>query len=207
MEECRVCYEEMTNTYPMGGCSHSVCVNCANLMVEREFVQYFETLETNDETESIYHTMKCYPKLYEIKYIYVNSITLRSITLKCPYCRQDDRQTYDFKKICDIVPSWNVLEDKLEQNPNSFTMCKEGSTFAFKVSKDRSFMRVMWTSVVTRKNVIFCHLPTAEKILISKTKALISEMMEKKVVHERIVPKSVSRNYKQPKRYTKMIRL
>lgn len=201
--ECMVCYEEMTNTYPMGGCSHSVCVNCANRMVEREFVQY---LETNDETESIYHTMKCYPKLYEIKFIYVNSITLRSITLKCPYCRQDDRQTYDFKKINDIVPLWNVLEDKLYENPSSFTMCKEGSTFAFKVSKDQSFMHVMWTSAVTRKNVIFMHLPTAEKSLISKTKALISEMMEKKVVHERIVPKSVSRNYKQPKRYTKMIR-
>lgn len=205
-----VCYEGMTNTYPMGGCSHSVCVNCANLMVEREFVQYLETLETNDETESIYHKMKCYPKLYEIKYIYVNGLTLRSITLKCPYCRQDDRQTYDFKKIRDIVPSgtkiWNVLEDKLEQNPTSFTMCKEGSTFAFKVSKDRSFMRVMWTSVVTRKNVIFCHLPTAEEILISKTKALISGMMEKKVVHGRIVPKYASRNYKQPKRYTKMMR-
>ena len=49
---------------------------------------------------------------------------------------------------------------------------------------------------------------TAEEILILKTKALIAEMMEKKVVYKRKETKKVKnvRPYKQPKRYTKMIR-
>lgn len=47
---------------------------------------------------------------------------------------------------------------------------------------------------------------TAEEILILKTKALISEMMEKKIVYKRQETKVKNVPYKQPKRYTKMIR-
>ena len=49
---------------------------------------------------------------------------------------------------------------------------------------------------------------TDEEILILKTKALIAEMMEQKVVYKRKETKKVKnvRPYKQPKRYTKMIR-
>jgi hypothetical protein len=55
---------------------------------------------------------------------------------------------------------------------------------------------------------LFLKSLTAEEILILKTKALISEMMEKKVVYKRQETKKVKnvQPYKQQKRYTKMIR-
>lgn len=52
----------------------------------------------------------------------------------------------------------------------------------------------------------YARFPTAEEILILKTRALIAEMMEKKVVYKRKDEKKIKGPYKQPKRYTKMIR-
>ena len=53
---------------------------------------------------------------------------------------------------------------------------------------------------------VYYRSPTAEEILILKTKAMIAQMMEKKVVYKRREEKKSKSPYKKTKRYTKMIR-
>jgi hypothetical protein len=58
------------------------------------------------------------------------------------------------------------------------------------------------------QSIYLFYTKTAEQILILKTRALIAEMMEKKVYKRKVYKRKEVKNqpYKQSKRYTKMIR-
>jgi len=202
MTECMVCYDEMTssNTYPMA-CSHPVCVKCAKTMCTNAYTDRgpIETFHT------VHESMKnsCLTR----RFTEVNVLTLHSIHLKCPYCRQYDKlPLYNFNHIRNCVPSqvWNDLERNYYENrPKGMTFAnKEGMTFAFEV-EDHS-MHIAWPSHVMTQMFYFSHTPTAEEILCLKTRAILRGMMEKKI-YKRNEAKVSLPPYKKSKRY-KMIR-
>jgi hypothetical protein len=115
--------------------------------------------------------------------------------LQCPYCRQREPTIYDFDDLRYCVPryttEWNILERELYiHRASSFTMSKEGQTFAFKLSKDESCVRVMWTEVNTYP------------FTVAKPKQTHKYSDFKKMPKKQ----KDTRTYTRPKRYTKMIR-
>lgn len=116
-------------------------------------------------------------------------------TLQCPYCRQHEPLRYDFDAIRFCLPvytsEWNVLEKKLYQEKlTSFTMNRYGFTFAFKLSKDRSVLRIMWSEV---NKYAFATLPNKSHSNYSDHKLDSKWMKDVRV-------------YNRPKQYTKMVR-
>jgi len=129
-----------------------------------------------------------------IKVTRVNYFMLQGYNnpLQCPYCRRYDPTIYDFKQIRYYVPKhtleWNILERKLYSGFTSFTMSKEGQTFAFKRSKDETCLRIVWTEV----NTYAFTMPKPHTKLYSD--------------HKVIQKYKDSRTYNRSKRYVKMIR-
>ena len=162
--------------------------------------------EPIDEGESNIHSIDC-PSFeglnYTLKYskngitvTRVNHIILQGFQnpMQCPYCRQHEPMIYDFDELRFCVTSrtleWNILERKLYNDRlSSFTMSKEGATFAFKLSKDASYLRVMWTEVNTYP-FFFPKPQTHNHSDFNKTPKKQKD----------------ARAYIRPKRYTKMIR-
>jgi hypothetical protein len=142
--ECIVCYEKMT-TWNMNtmSCSHSICLECS------------------DKIQSTCMRITMPPVSFSGGYIvkyHVNGYKMKRVshfilqgyknTMKCPYCRQCGPTLYDFDEIRFSSPlfttEWNILERKLYQSKlQSFTMSRDGNTFAFKLSKNS--LHVMWS--------------------------------------------------------------
>ena len=207
-----VCFEEMTswNTHIMA-CSHTICIECAariQTMSDETTNLSDETTDLSDdyEVEDMVPEFQCaqdqeMPLDYTIKYskegikvTRVNYFLLRGHNnpLQCPYCRRYEPAIYDFSYIRYYVPKhtleWNILERKLYSGFTSFTMSKEGQTFAFKLSKDETCLRIMWTEV----NTYAFTMPKPYTKLYSDHK---------------VIPKyKDSRTYNRSKRYVKMIR-
>lgn len=174
MDECMVCLETMTswNKHSMAGCSHSICIECAARIqtiddtsmssdeyeVEIDAVQESDLVprDLNPEFQSevpLDYTVKYSQE--GIKVTRVNYFILQgdNNSLQCPYCRQYEPPFYNFDYIRYYVRKrtleWNILERKFYSGFSSFTMSKEGQTFAFKLSKDGTYLRIMWTEVNT----------------------------------------------------------
>jgi hypothetical protein len=97
---------------------------------------------------------------------------------------------------------WNDLERNYYGNrPSLFSTNKEGRTFAFDV-KDHS-MHIAWSSHVMIEKFYVSHEPTAEEILVLKTRAILRGMMEKKV-YKRNETKVSLPPYKKSKRYKRI---
>jgi hypothetical protein len=164
-------------------------------MVPRQLEPDFQ----QDQAQEI----KPYPVDYTVKYskegctfTRVNYFILegRQNPMQCPYCRQRGPNIYDFGEIRYCVPSltteWNILERKFyNDRVSSHTMSKEGKTFAFKLSKDESCLRLMWTEVNTYPFTLPKHPP--------HTYSDFKKMPKKQ---------KDSRTYSRTKRYSKMIR-
>lgn len=169
---------------------------------ESEMERERQELEMERE-ELIQSTIKMIPINYTMKYS-KNGYTITRINcfelegfenpMQCPYCRQHEPMIYDFDEIRFCVPTqtleWNILERKLyNDNLSSFTMSKEGATFAFKLSKDKSCLRIMWTEV----NTFPFTLPKPQTHTHSDFNKIPKKQKD-------------ARAYSRPKRYTKMIR-
>jgi len=155
-----------------------------------------------DEDKEIKLEIKPYPINYTVKYskegctiTRVNDFVLQGFQnpMQCPYCRQREPMIYDFEELRFCVPfhtlEWNILERKFYNDRlSSFTMSKGGTTFAFKLSKDGSSLRIMWTEVNTYP------------FTLPKQSHTYSDF--KKLPKKQKDPRAYSR----PKRYTKMIR-
>jgi hypothetical protein len=216
--ECMVCFEKMTpwNTHIMA-CSHSICSACAAMIQKTNTLSDEDTLsdETSDLSDETIDSSDDYvedmvpfqcedqemPLDYTIKYskegikvTRVNYFLLQGHNnpLQCPYCRRYEPTIYDFSYIRYYVPKhtleWNILERKLYSGFTSFTMSKEGQTFAFKRSKDETCLRIMWTEV----NTYAFTMPKPHTKLYSD--------------HKVIQKYKDSRTYNRSKRYVKMIR-
>jgi hypothetical protein len=171
-----------------------------------------ETFDLSDETSDLSHDyevedmvpFQCedqeMPLDYTIKYSKKGTtVTLfnrfllqgHNNPLQCPYCRRYEPTIYDFSYIRYYVPKhtleWNILERKLYSGFTSFTMSKEGQTFAFKRSKDETCLRIMWTEV----NTYAFTMPKPTKLYSD---------------HKVIQKYKDSRFYNRSKRYVKMIR-
>jgi hypothetical protein len=210
--ECMVCFEEMTswNTHIMA-CSHSICIECAariqktNTLSEDTLSEDTLSEDTLSEYDVILDSeFQCVqdevPLDYTVKYskkgttvTLVNRFLLQGHNnpLQCPYCRRYEPTIYDFSYIRYYVPKhtleWNILERKLYSGFTSFTMSKEGQTFAFKLSKDETCLRIMWTEV----NTYAFTMPKPTKLYSD---------------HKVIQKYKDSRFYNRSKRYVKMIR-
>lgn len=150
--------------------------------------------EFDKEYTKLDYTMKY--SLDGCTYTRVNEIVLDGFQnpMRCPYCRQHEPMIYDFDTLRYCIPKhateWNILERKFyTDHVTSFTMSKDGATFAFKLSKDKSSLRVMWSEV----NTYPFTLPNEQTHSYSDVKA--KKQKEKD-----------ARAYSRPKRYAKMIR-
>jgi len=169
-------------------------------------INKIQTQETGEDTTTRYITLTKWSR-DTVKYIYVISATLQGIThaLQCPYCRKfEDPPIYNFSKMHEFFPSrtteWNVLERKLKTR-SCFTMRKEGSTFAFKISNYAPVLHIMWTEVESEPVIYLYPIPPYEPTLLDLTGL---KRTVKKYLYKRI-EKKMKNPYKQPKRY-KMIR-
>jgi len=206
--ECMVCFEEMTswNTHIMA-CSHSICIECA----ARIQTMSDETSDLSDETSDLSdyevedmvpfqcdqetpldYTIKCSKEGTKVTLFNYFLLQGHNNPLQCPYCRRYEPTIYDFNQIRYYVPKrtleWNVLERKLNSGFTSFTMSKDGQTFAFKLSKDETCLRIMWTEV----NTYAFTMPKPHTKLYSDHK--VNQTYKD------------SRTYNRSKRYVKMIR-
>jgi hypothetical protein len=200
-----VCFELMTtwNTHNMTGCTHSVCIACADRM-QPSYADYDsdESAESAESDEIDEPALKVCPKYVTVKYslegckiTYLCHFVLNGIenTLQCPYCRQNEPMWYDFDDLRYFVPyfttEWNILDHKINQDKITFfTMTRDGNTFAFKLSKDGSFLRIIYTNVTQYYFPLPRNNPTYS-------------------IHKTIVKqKKDVRAYKRPKQYIKMIR-
>jgi hypothetical protein len=155
------------------------------------------------EFDEVYNKEMKIPMDYTVKYSLegstftrFNSFLLEGFQnpLQCPYCRQREPTIYDFDELRYCIPThtteWNILERKLYiDRLSSFTMSKDGATFAFKLSKDESCVRVMWTEV----NTYPFTLSNEQTHNYSDFKKMPKKQKD-------------VRTYTRPKRYTKMIR-
>ena len=135
-------------------CSHAICVECACKMQSNSMNLAVYPLVSTISRVPDYEGYKIKYHLDGYKMIRVNHFMLQGYknTMKCPYCRKDQPILYDFDEIRFLVPSftseWNMFEHKL-QKQTSFTISKDGSTFAFKLSRDKSYLHVMWSEINT----------------------------------------------------------
>ena len=210
-----VCFEKMTawNKHSMA-CSHSICIECAEriqTMSDENDTLSDEMSDTSSEYEDVTMVRDLAPEFqcepqempldYTIKYSQdgikvtrVNYFILQGYknALQCPYCRRYEPTIYDFNQIRYYVykytSEWNILERKLYSGCSSFTMSKEGQTFAFKLSKDETYLRIMWTEV----NAYAFTMPKPHAKLYSD--------------HKVIQKYRDSRTYKRSNRYVKMVR-
>jgi hypothetical protein len=218
MNECMVCFGEMTwwNMHVMA-CSHSICIECTAKIQTMSDTTSDETESEDVEIYDGVHTMvprelepefeweeipQAIPQDYTVKYSQegikvitrVNYFVLQGYnnSLQCPYCRRYEPTIYDFNQIRYYVPKrtleWNILERKLYSGLSSFTMSKEGETFAFKLSKDETCLRIMWTEV----NTYAFTMPQPHTKVYSD--------------HKVIQKYKDSRTYNRSNRYVKMIR-
>jgi hypothetical protein len=162
-----------------------------------------EPIRTVEPEQFPEYTLEQMPIDYTVKYSLdgykitrVNYFDLEGSenTLQCPYCRQHEPMRYDFDEIRFCVAAhtseWNILEKKLYQEKLTFfTMKRDGFTFAFKLSKDRSVLRIMWTEV--------------NKYSFTTPNDSLHNYSDHKLTSKRV--KDV-RAYNRPKRYTKMVR-
>ena len=236
-----ICFDTMTawNTHKMAGCSHSICIECADKMqssIDSDSIlddSDYDEISSNwsDDVEDIDDRLLAHaqepiqlvpiqldPRMVEqipeyiqeqlridytvkysldgYKFTRVNYFDLEGSdnTLQCPYCRQHEPMRYNFDEVRFCVPlhtsEWNILEKKLYEDKLSFfTMKRNGVTFAFKLSKDRAFLRIMWSEI---NNYAFTTIK-------SNTHHYSDHKMTSKRVKD-------ARTYNRPKRYTKMVR-
>ena len=163
-------------------------------MIPRQLEQDFQEIPVQTQDFPVDYTVKY--SMEGCTFTRVNYFVLQGFQnpMQCPYCRQREPTIYDFDGLRYCVPSntteWNILERKLYiDRVSSFTMSKEGQTFAFKLSKDESSLRVMWTEVNT--------YPFTSPKQKTHTYSDFKKMPKKQ--------KDV-RAYSRPKQYTKMIR-
>ena len=168
--ECMVCFEPMDtwNMQQMPGCSHSICISCADRIQANLDNSSDDTYDISDGSseysdEDPYFSQASpieLPVDYTIKVSLdgytitrVNYFDLEGIydAMQCPYCRQHGPMWYNLDEIRYCVPShtseWNTFERKISKGLTFYTMKRYGSTFAFKLLDDRKVLRIMWTEV------------------------------------------------------------
>jgi hypothetical protein len=150
--------------------------------------------EYNTSQFPIDYTVKYSLDGYKITRINYFDLEGSDNTLQCPYCRQHEPLRYDFDAVRFCVPShtseWNILEKKVYQEKmTSFTMNHDGITFAFKLSKDRSVLRIMWSEI--------------NKYAFTTPNNQYHNYSDHKLSSKRVKD---ARAYNRPKRYTKMVR-
>jgi hypothetical protein len=219
--ECMICFDRMNSwtMQRMPGCSHSVCVDCANRMQETLYDNSTADMSDDESDDSEYgialpidneqndpnqtdviqdypvdYTIKVSIEGYKITRVYYHDLEGFYDPMRCPYCRQHGPMWYDFGELRRYVPShtseWNMLERKLDKNSlTSYTMKQDGATFAFKLIHDKKILRVMW-SEINQYEFTRPGIP-----------------YEKNYV-EPVVPKCIkdSRSYSRKKTFTKMAR-
>lgn len=174
--ECMICYNEMCtwDTYNMPGCTHSICIVCADRMQSNDN-NSDNTYDLSDDDSielsidddrltfsgyssapysevPIDYTIKVSLDGYKITRVYYYDLEGNFDTIQCPYCRQHGPLWYDFDEIRYCVPSriseWNTLEQKLiKDKVTSYSMKHGESTFAFKLTNNSRVLRIMWSEV------------------------------------------------------------
>lgn len=190
--ECMVCFEALStfNIHHMAGCSHTICVECAIQMQSMSSNEVEYVLGTKEST--LNYKVEYFKHGYTITRFHSLALQGYENPMRCPYCRQPEPMIYNFDALRFYIQyntlEWNILERKFYQdNLASFTMSKQGATFAFKLSKDESCLHVMWTEV------------NAYPFIIPKQVQRHSDIKPSKKQKD-------ARMYIHPKRYTKMIR-